>query len=164
MSLSSIEYFIVKQKKVLKIDNLKKIIKERDKIKTCNEKIDYQNKMLYSSLNDIVYCEDISLLEETKDILSKLSLSYNYDENKELFNEYKSNLEQLDDLFNKKLLESFMIINKNLEEIKKKYILEVNPKKGYFNSIARKKKLQLAKEKLSKNYSQFNQIKKLVKK
>jgi len=164
LSLSSIGYFIVKQKKVLKIDNLKKIVKERDKIKTCNEKIDYQNKILYSSLNDIVYCEDISVLEETKNILSKFSLSCNYDENKELFNGYKSNLEQLKDLFNKKLFEAFRILDKNIEKIEKKYILEIKPKKGYFNSIARKKKLQLAREGLSKNYSQFNQIKKLVKK
>ena len=139
-------------------------MKERDKIKICNEKIDYQNKMLYSSLNDLIYYEDISLLEETKDILSKLSLSYNYDKNKELFNEYKSNLEQFKNLFNEKLFKSFMIINKNIGEIEKKYILEINQKKSYLNSIVRKKKLQLAKEELSKNYDQFNQIKKLVKK
>lgn len=149
---------------MLKIDNLKKIAKERDKIKTCNEKIDYQNKLLYASLNDIIYYEDISLLEETKDILSKFSLSSNYDENKGLFNEYKSNLEQLKDLFNKKLFEAFRVLDKNIGKIEKKYILEIKPKKGYLNSIAKKKKLQLAKEELSKNYSQFDQIKKLVKK
>ena len=162
MSLSSIEYFIVKQKKVLNIDNFKKIAKERDKIKAYNEKIDYQNKLLYASLNDIIYCEDISLLEETKEILSKFSLSYNYGENRGLFNEYQSNLEQLKDLFNKKLVEAFKVLDRSIGEIEKKYILEINPKKGYLNSIAKKKKLQLAKKELLKNYSQFNQIKKIV--
>ena len=148
---------------MLKIDTLKKIAKERDKIKTYNENIDYQNKLLYASLNNIIYKEDISLLEETKGIISKRSLACNYDENRGLFNEYNSNLNQLKDLFNKKLDEAFRIINQNIKDIENNYVDETNPKKGYFNSVKKKKELQSAKEELSKNYSQFNQIKRLVK-
>ena len=154
---------ITRSKKVLKIDTLKKIAKERDKIKTYNENIDYQNKLLYASLNNIIYKEDISLFEEIKDIIFKHSLTCNYDENKALFNEYNSNLQQLKDLFNSKISEAFRIINQNINDIENNYVDETNPKKGYFNSVKRKKKLQSAKEEVSKNYSQFNQIKRLVK-
>ena len=148
---------------MLKIDNLKKIAKERDKIKTYNENIDYHNKLLYASLNNIIYKEDISLFEEIKDIISKHSLACNYDENRGLFNEYDSNLQQLKDLFNNKISEAFRIINQNIKDIEDNYVDKINQKKGYFNSVKKKKELQLAKEELSKNYSQFNQIKRLVK-
>lgn len=148
---------------MLKIDNLEKIAKERDKIRTYNENIDYHNKLLYASLNNIIYKEDISLFEEIKDIISKHSLICNYDENGGLFNECNSNLQQLKDLFNKKLDEAFKIINQNINNIENNYVNKINQKKGYFNSVKKKKELQLAKEELSKNYSQFNQIKRVVK-
>lgn len=147
---------------MLKIDNLKKISKERDKIKTYNEKIDYYNKLLYASLNNIIYNEDISLFEEIKDIISKHSLACNYDENIGLFNEYNSNLQQLKDLFNNKISEAFRLINQNVKDIENNYVNKINQKKGYFNSVKKRKEFLSAKKELSKNHKQFRQIKGLI--
>ena len=127
--MSSTEYSTTSLKRVLKIDNLEKIAKERDKIKTYNEKIDYYNKLLYASLNNIIYNDDISLFEEIKDIISKHSLACYYDENTGLFNEYNSNLQQFKDLFNNKISEAFRIINQNVKDIENNYINKINQKK-----------------------------------
>ncbi|GEM_PF-3782266 len=147
---------------MLKIDNLEKISKENNKIKTGHKKIDYYNKLLYASLNNIIYDEDISLFGEVKKIISEPPLTCNYDENRKLFNEYNSNLEQLNDLFNKKLYEGFRIINQNIKYIEDNYVNKINQKKGYFNSVKKKKELLSAKEELSKNHRQFIQIEGLV--
>jgi len=147
---------------VLKIDNLEKIAKERDKIKTYNEKIDYYNKLLYASLNNIIYNDDISLFEEIKDIISKHSLACYYDENTGLFNEYNSNLQQFKDLFNNKISEAFRIINQNVKDIENNYINKINQKKSYFNSVKKRKEFLSAKEDLSKNHKQFRQIKGII--
>jgi len=134
-----------------------------DKIKTYHEKIGYYNKLLYASLNNIVYNEDISLFEEIKDIISEHSLICNYDENRGLFNEYNSNLQQLKDLFNNKISEAFRIINQNVKDIENNYVNKINQKKGYFNSVKKRKELLSAKEELLKNHKQFRQINRLVK-
>ena len=147
---------------MLKIDNLEKIAKERDKIKTYNEKIDYYNKLLYASLNNIIYNDDISLFEEIKDIISKHSLACYYDENTGLFNEYNSNLQQFKDLFNNKISEAFRIINQNVKDIENNYINKINQKKSYFNSVKKRKEFLSAKEDLSKNHKQFRQIKGII--
>ena len=149
---------------MLKINNLEKISKERDKIKTYHKKIDYYNKLLYASLNNIIYNEDISLFEEIKDIISKHSLACHYDENIGLFNEYNSNLQQLNDLFNNKISEAFRIINQNVKDIENNYINKINQKKSYFNSVKKRKEFLSAKEDLSKNHKQFRQIKGLIEK
>jgi len=160
--LSSTEYSTTSLKRVLKIDNLEKIAKERDKIKTYNEKIDYYNKLLYASLNNIIYNDDISLFEEIKDIISKHSLACYYDENTGLFNEYNSNLQQFKDLFNNKISEAFRIINQNVKDIENNYINKINQKKSYFNSVKKRKEFLSAKEDLSKNHKQFRQIKGII--
>ena len=147
---------------MLKIDNLEKIAKERDKIKTYNEKIDYYNKLLYASLNNIIYNDDISLFEEIKDIISKHSLACYYDENTGLFNEYNSNLQQFKDLFNNKISEAFRIINQNVKDIENNYVNKINQKKGYFNPVKKRKEFLSAKEDLSKNHKQFRQIKGII--
>ncbi len=144
---------------MLKIDNLEKIAKERDKIQDNYEKIDYYNKLLYASLNNIIYEDDISLFEEIKDIVFKHSLKCNYDENKFLFNEYSLNLGLLKGLFNKKINEAFRIISQNIVEIENNYVNKISQKKGYFNSVKKKKELLSAKEKLSKKQKQFRKIK-----
>ena len=162
--MSSTEYSTTSLKRVLKIDNLEKIAKERDKIKTYNEKIDYYNKLLYASLNNIIYNDDISLFEEIKDIISKHSLACYYDENTGLFNEYNSNLQQLNDLFNNKISEAFRIINQNVKDIENNYVNKINQKKGYFNPVKKRKEFLSAKEDLSKNHKQFRQIKGLIEK
>ena len=160
--MSSTEYSTTSLKRVLKIDNLEKIAKERDKIKTYNEKIDYYNKLLYASLNNIIYNDDISLFEEIKDIISKHSLACYYDENTGLFNEYNSNLQQFKDLFNNKISEAFRIINQNVKDIENNYINKINQKKSYFNSVKKRKEFLSAKEDLSKNHKQFRQIKGII--
>ena len=149
---------------MLKINNLEKISKERDKIKTYHKKIDYYNKLLYASLNNIIYNDDISLFEEIKDIISKHSLACYYDENTGLFNEYNSNLQQLNDLFNNKISEAFRIINQNVKDIENNYVNKINQKKGYFNPVKKRKEFLSAKEDLSKNHKQFRQIKGLIEK
>jgi len=105
--------------------------------------------------------EEICLLSNIKkNILTNLQ-SPVYAENKEVFDEYKSSLKDLNNLFNKKTSEGIEIIRKNMFDLEKKYNLN-NNKKSYFASFVKEKKFESAKKELSEYRNQFNKIKDII--
>ena len=105
--------------------------------------------------------EDICLLSDIKKNISISLQSPVYAENKEVFDEYKSCLTDLNDLFNKKAEEGMEIIRRNMFDLEKKYNLN-NNKKSYFTLFVRERKLESSKKELSKYHNQFNKIKNII--
>jgi len=145
-----------------KIKTFEDIINEKDKINSYIEKVGYYNTVLEAVFQDQVFEEDISLLYDVKKIISTKLKSSVYPENKVILNEYKSHLQHLKELFDKKAVYGMKIISKNMFDMEEKHNLNDNNKKGYFGSFVRKKKFESAKKELSEYRNQFNKIKELI--
>lgn len=140
----------------------KEIVYERDKIGLDIENLDNYNVALEAAFQDNVFEEDISLLYDVKKVMSDSLKSAFYPENRAILEEYKSHLQQLKELFDKKVIDGIKIINKSSFDMEEKHNLNDNSKKDYLGSFVRKKKFESAKRELSEYHNQFNKIKELI--
>jgi len=106
--------------------------------------------------------EEIYLLYDIKKNISTNLQSPVYSENKVIFEEYKSHIQDLRNLFNKKAVKGMEIIRKNMFDLEKKYNLNDNNKKSYFAPFIRERKFESAKKELSEYRNQFNKIKEII--
>jgi len=105
--------------------------------------------------------KDICLLNDIKKSISIIQ-SPVYAKNKEVFDEYKSDITDLNDLFNKKAVKGVEIIRENIFDLEKKYNLSGNNKKEYFFHLIRKKKFESLQKEFLGYRNQFNKIKSII--
>ncbi|MBU1205187.1 MAG: hypothetical protein KKE93_04745 [Nanoarchaeota archaeon] len=156
------EVWMLKKTVESKIKTFEDIIYERYQINSYIKKVNQHNSVLEAAFQDQVFEEDISLLCDVKKIISTNLESSVYPENKAILEEYKSHLQQLKELFDKKVINGIKIINKSSFDMEEKHNLNDNSKKGYLGSFVRKKKFESAKKELSEYRNQFNKIKELI--
>ncbi len=159
MNLNLTEFSIVEV--ILKM-NEEKIQRERNRIESRIEKIDYNYQLLELSLYENIFDEDISLLKEVKTTISGYCRS-KYEQNNELMKDYHSKKEKMKKLFDKKIFTAIEIVNQNINSIRK-CCLNKEENETYRSSIQSKKEFYFNKEIVSDYYKKFNEIKQILEK
>jgi hypothetical protein len=148
-----------------KINNLEKVINERNRINSYIQKIgDYLN-LPEAKEHNSVFHDDISFLSKIKTVIldsNKIQKPI-YDENKDIIQEYKSYVHSLINLFDKKIKDNMESIRKKISVLDKKYE-EYSKDKIFFFSFKKKRNLESLKKEVKSYQNIFNEIRKIAQK